>query len=119
MDMTGPCWHCPTAWWLPVVAGGVALTLFAGALFLLPRKSSRIRALGGLVCFPVAFLYYVTTMSVLRYGVNIEGGWDEPPKPVLGVAILAGLYLATAVLFLIHRSSRARSAASAPNQGAV
>jgi hypothetical protein len=103
VELSPQCWDCPIASWAALLSASISLGCFLAVLFLLRRRNSRIRALGGLLAFPAALFYLVTTVSTLRYGVTANGGWNEPRNDMLGLAIVGGLYVASIVAFWWHR----------------
>jgi hypothetical protein len=111
MDMSGACWHCPTPWWINATFGALSLGLLGIALMLLRSRSGRWRAGGGLLFFPVAFLYLITTVTTLRYGVNTSGSPRQPRLPSLEGAVVGVLYLTTAVLVILHLRAKRNAVA--------
>ena len=111
MDMSVPCWHCPSPWWIVATFAVVSASVLGIALLLLRNRSPRWRAAGGLLSFLVAFLYLITTVSTLRYGINTSGSYEEPRQHIVEAAVLGLLYVITGFLIFWHvRAKRHLSA---------
>jgi hypothetical protein len=83
-------------------------------LSLFRSPSTRWRAAGGLLCFPTALGYWVTTVATVRYGINASGDWREPRHHAAEVFILAALYISSFTLVWLRRHRRTVGK-SAPN----